>query len=100
MRNKRMAGLMVLSAALLIIGFVFADGCEKKSSPAHRLLPRCGTDYLSGYGRPNQQGYIRGIRGQKGLFLLCTMQRPVRERAREVFKQTAPICKIDPGEIV
>jgi YHS domain-containing protein len=34
MRNKKMSGLMVLSAALLIIGFVFADGCEKKSSPA------------------------------------------------------------------
>ena len=33
MRNKRMAGLMVLLSALLIIGFVFADGCEKKSSP-------------------------------------------------------------------
>jgi len=34
MRNKRMSGLMVLSSVLLIIGFVFADGCKEKSSPA------------------------------------------------------------------
>jgi YHS domain-containing protein len=34
MRNKRTADLIVLLSALLIIGFVFADGCEKKSAPA------------------------------------------------------------------
>jgi YHS domain-containing protein len=34
MRNERMSGLMVLLAALLIISFVFVDGCKKQSSPS------------------------------------------------------------------
>jgi YHS domain-containing protein len=39
MRNKKMSGLMVLLSALLIIGFVFTDGCEKKSPPAPPSAP-------------------------------------------------------------
>ena len=89
MRNKRTAGLMVLLSALLIIGFVFADGCEKKSSPASSPAAAAEQTICPVMGGPINKDIFVEYQGKK-VYFCCAQCKGQFEKEPEKYLSKLP----------